>query len=90
MWGVWGSCYYIFKAIMYLLKGDYRTEVLEVDSWGVGLNPTWPYIAMILSYTKVFYVTSMYFRLCVCHRVWHGRLLIKRLDMSLRQGSPET
>ena len=26
MWGIWGSYYNIAKAILYLLKGDYRVE----------------------------------------------------------------
>ena len=28
IWGIWGSCYNIPKAIFYLLKGDYWNEVL--------------------------------------------------------------
>ena len=27
IWGIWGSCYKIPKAIFYLLKGDKRDDV---------------------------------------------------------------
>ena len=35
IWGIWGCCSNISKAIFYLRKGDYKVLGAKVNVWGV-------------------------------------------------------